>query len=102
MAPQEKKEWQRTIFSAIVASLTVFVLYAFTQTGDGKKDVINRIQKVEIEKANIKDVADKDNNIIEYIDKQDKNIKDELNSKLDIVINNQRETNGLLRDLNNK
>ena len=95
MVEQQRKEWIKQLIGGIITIIASLIILSFTSDKDDRAAANVKIQNLEINKV------DKDE-VYKYIDKQDENIKAELNSKLNIIINNQYEMNRLLREINKK
>jgi hypothetical protein len=98
------KEWKdRALGGAIallIAIIPVLVGFKMTTRYDEKQTVIEKIQDLDSRKMDAADFRSEKTEIIQYIDKNDQKLRDELNSKLDIVIDNQVETINLLQNIN--
>jgi hypothetical protein len=92
---EQRKEWIKQSIAGIITIIATLIVLSFTSDKDDKAAIHNQLQNLEINKVDKIEVY-------KYIDKQDENIKAELNSKLNIIINNQYEMNRLLREINKK
>ncbi len=88
MTAQEKKSWLKDLSLVIVSVLGSLIIFGLTNKRDDESNIKKELQSLGENKANI-----------EYVDKQDNAIKADINSKIEIVIKNQSETNSLLKEL---
>lgn len=95
---QEKKmtkEWKDKLWmfvsGILIAIIPMLIITSMTMRYDEQSSIKEKVQELNEKKADKTE-------LMQYVDKQDQAVKDEFNSKLDIIINNQKSTNEMLRD----
>lgn len=95
---QEKKmtkEWKDKLWmfvsGILIAIIPMLIITSMTMRYDEQSSIKEKVQELNEKKADKTE-------LLQYVDKQDQAVKDEFNSKLDIIINNQKSTNEMLRD----
>ena len=92
----------RSFYIAVFIVLTIFIWTIINRKYDEKQSVIQKIQELDKTKLSIPEFKEQKNDLIEYIDKSDDKMRNEMNDKLTIIIQNQEQTNDLLKELSKK
>lgn len=89
------KEWKDKLWmfvsGILIAIVPMLIITSMTMRYDERSSIKEKVQELNEKKADKTE-------LLQYVDKQDQAVKDEFNSKLDIIINNQKSTNEMLRD----
>lgn len=95
--PEKKmsKEWKDKLWmfvsGILIAIIPMLIITSMTMRYDERSSIKEKVQELNDKKADKTE-------LMYYVDKQDQAVKDEFNSKLNIIIENQKSTNEMLRE----
>lgn len=89
------KEWKDKLWmfvsGILIAIIPMLIITSMTMRYDERSSIKEKVQELNDKKADKTE-------LMYYVDKQDQAVKDEFNSKLNIIIENQKSTNEMLRE----
>lgn len=99
MTTKDKDRLINAILASVTSFIVAFSIYSFQVNREDKTGTTAKIEKLQIEKASKVELNETKTELINYVDKQDQKLHNDIDSKLALIIEMTKETNENVRAL---